>query len=69
MNDATTRERSTERDRQPTATVNTDPDGEILGVALFLGKDDLTSLGVSNATQIQYAVENGHLTLREVTAE
>lgn len=62
---------ATERciDTKPTATINTDSDGEILGVALFLGKDDLTSLGVSNATQIQYAVENGHLKLREVTTE
>lgn len=54
---------------QPTATVNKSPDGEVLGATLFLGADDLAALGLNDADELVYQVNNGELRLTEVTNE
>lgn len=48
---------------QRTATVNCAPDGEPLGIALFLNAEELTQLGVDpEATGVvAYSVEDGDL--------
>lgn len=48
------------------ATVNTTPDGEVLGVALFLDKDALEALGVDDADHVQYEIKNENLQLHKV---
>lgn len=53
---------------KPIATVNTSPNGDVLGACLFLCKEDLEALGIDDAAQIQYAVENGDLQI-EVSDE
>lgn len=58
-----------QNDKHPQATVNTTPDGDTLGVALFLGKSELEGLGVTDAQSVEYQVETGHLELREVDPE
>jgi len=56
-------------DEHAQATVNTTADGDILGVALFLGADDLSALGVTDADAVGYHVENGRLELHGVASE
>lgn len=58
-----------QNDEHPQATVNTAGDGSILGVTLFLGRDDLAELGITDAGHVAYGVENGDLRLHGVTTE
>lgn len=55
--------------KHPIATVNTAADGSILGVTLFLGRDDLAELEITDADHVAYGVKNGDLQLRGVTKE
>jgi hypothetical protein len=56
-------------DIEATATVNTDSDGDVLGVALFLGSDELEDLGLSDADCVSYTVKDGTLQIGVVEDE
>lgn len=56
-------------DIEATARVNTDSDGGVLGVCLFLGETELEELGIADADQVQYRVENGNLRVTGVDSE
>jgi hypothetical protein len=56
-------------DLEATARVNTDSDGGVLGVCLFLGESDLEGLGIADADHVQYQVENGELRLTGADSE
>jgi len=53
-------------DIEATASVNTDSDGGVLGVALFLGESDLERLGVADADSVGYSVKDGFLKLEGI---
>lgn len=52
------------------ATVNRGPNGDRLGATVMLGDEDLEELGIeSDADEIEYAVEDGRLRVREAERE
>lgn len=65
----TAEDRSIEQDERTQASVNTTEDGDVLGVALFLGKEDLEALGVSDADTVAYSVDGGEIRVAEVSSE
>jgi hypothetical protein len=56
-------------DIETTASVNTDSDGGVLGVCLFLGEAELEGLGIADADEVQYRVENGNLRVTGADSE
>jgi len=56
-------------DREP-ATVSRSPDGQLMGVAVYLTADDLRSLGLPQDVEaVLPSVYKGTLVLRQVQAE